>query len=282
LEWNDPLGKPIPLLVPYDIDGADFRLPSLRALESIDGLTTVFRVPVTQVGVFTPRIRYSAIKNPFDPESGWAAELGVQFGLEPWTLNSQNVLLVTSRFTTYLPLHSDVTLALNLRPWGGYTVIEQKGSSVLLRPELLQLGGDRTVRGYRNVSPFGLTDLDDRVATGETFGEMILLGTQANAELRWTVARNLGLGDLKLALFADAGFVTDEIDALPFLTRPPYVDFARSYAVLTSRRQLGFSVGVGARYVTPVGPASIDIAIAPLNDDTDGFRWLHLQFGYAF
>jgi outer membrane protein assembly factor BamA len=282
LEWNDPKGAPIPLAVPYSAGDFELRVPNLTAFSRVDGLVNTFLVPVNQIGVFTPRVRYTAIKNPFDPVSGWSAELAVKFGLDPWTLNSQNVVLVTSRLTTYLPLHNDVVLALNLRPWGGYGNVSDTRRSILLRPELLQLGGDRTVRGYRNTSQFGLIGLAEEVADGRHSSELFLLGVQANAELRWTVARNLGIGDLKLAFFTDAGLVTDDASALPFSSTFPWVHPARSYLKLAGRKQLGFSFGTGLRYVTPVGPASLDLAFAPLNDDNDFGRFVHIQFGYAF
>jgi outer membrane protein assembly factor BamA len=84
--------------------------------------------------------------------------------------------------------------------------------------------------------------------------------------------KGLGPGDLKPAVFIDAGVVTDSpLEAL---------DIAKRYASF----ELGLSVGAGLRYVTPVGPAVFDCAISPIHLKSNGWpvAGCNLAFGYSF
>jgi outer membrane protein assembly factor BamA len=261
-EWDDPTATRLAPLSP-------------EAFASADGLLLVFEeAQLRRVSVFAPRIRYSNINNLFDPTDGWSGELTVQLG-SPWWLAERNAVVALGRTTSYWPVGRDLVLAANARAWAGMTfVVPGDTSSILLQPQLLSLGGDRTVRGYLESAPFGLPDLPAQVADAsnpQVAGLLTLVGAQANLELRYTLVRNFGLGDLKVAAFVDAGVVATNPEAL-------LGDPTKAVADWAAADQLGLGFGVGLRQVLPVGPLSLDIAAAPLR----GSGAWHLQFGYAF
>jgi outer membrane protein assembly factor BamA/autotransporter translocation and assembly factor TamB len=278
LVWNNPNANRFPLLDPIEVFGVEARVPSAKAMSTLDGLTEAFTVPVTPFGILAPHVRYGAIQNPFDPVGGWSGELALNLG-SPLFGNNQNVLLLTGRATSYWAIADDWVLALNVRAWGGYAFLEDNDTdSILLRPELLNLGGDRTVRGYAADRPFGLTALADEVSQGARKEDLFLAGTVANLEARWTVVRNLFLGDLQLAVFSDVGFVTDDA-RLPTVSKTlPIPDPGATLASWIERDLVGVAFGAGVRYVLPVGPMSFDIAYAPVA----GSYAPHFQLGYSF
>lgn len=276
-EWDDPAAPRIPLLSPYQLGPIGIRVPSQRALETVDGLLTVFDSPLSRIGVISPNIRYNGVQNPFDPVSGWTGELSFSFG-HPWLGASTTTYLLSGRGTYYWSFAQNFVLALHGRAWGGVTEVAPGSRSFLLRPDLLTLGGDRTVRGYAPNEPFGVPGLAAEVAAGDRFGVIPLLGAVGNAEVRWTAVRNLFIGDLKFAGFVDAGFVTDD-QAVPWTASiDPWLDPVGTFVALNEQRRVGIGVGVGVRYVLPVGPLSLDFAFAPLTGEPQ----VHLQFGYAF
>ena len=85
-------------------------------------------------------------------------------------------------------------------------------------------------------------------------------------------------GDLKLAVFTDVGFVSEND---PKLLQG---DVAQTFADITAldEPRLGLSVGAGVRYVLPVGPLSLDFACSVLERPAAERCAWHLQLGYAF
>jgi outer membrane protein assembly factor BamA len=252
---------------------ADRVLPfSYDALTTVDGLLLIWDAPQTRTGQIAPFVRYTGVKNPFDPRDGWTLDLTLRFG-HPYLAASETFFLGTVTSSLYVPLADGVVLATQGRVWAGATQLEPGiNSSTLIIPDLTVLGGDRSVRGYnRQISAvlFGLTDLATDVQNGtrDRFG---YTGAIANLELRITAARNLFLGDLLLAPFLDAGFVTEDFD--PGAGQLPRV------RDLIDNRELGASVGLGIRYLLPVGPISVDIGRSLIHDNAA----VHVQFGHAF
>ncbi len=276
-EWDDPAAQPIPVFSDYPVGQLQLRFFSPRALRTVDGLLTVFEQPLSRVGVITPSVRYNGVQNPFDPTSGWTGELSFSFG-HPVLGASTTTLLLSGRGTYYWPFAQSFVLALHGRAWGGVTEVAPGDRSFLLRPDLLALGGDRTVRGYAPNEPFGVSGLAAEVAAGTRSGVIPLIGALGNAEVRWTAARNVFLGDLKLAGFLDAGFVTDDTVLGLSSARPRFSLGDTLMNLAEEPRRVGVGVGVGVRYVLPVGPLSFDVAYAPLTQNVQA----HLQFGYAF
>ena len=87
----------------------------------------------------------------------------------------------------------------------------------------------------------------------------------ASTELRWYFLENFGLGALQLAAFVDVASVSNELEHL--------------------FRDTAVSVGPGLRWVSPVGPISLDLGIPVVEpevlSDELNVR-LHITFGYSF
>ena len=113
-------------------------------------------------------------------------------------------------------------------------------------------GGENSVRSFKE-SQLGPKDPFGNPIGGETF-------TTATLELRQAV----GTGGFQVALFVDAGIVTLSVD-----------DFGNT-------DDLGWGVGVGLRYLLPVGPLRLDVATNP-DAEGDEDEWvLHLTVGLSF
>lgn len=114
-------------------------------------------------------------------------------------------------------------------------------------------GGASSMRGFnsRRLSPMTAVGKDPKgdgliASAGQREGETLPIGgkglLEASVELRWNL-----IGDLVLAVFFDAGFVTKEAFPLSY----PGGFFS----------QLHTAVGFGLRYRTPVGPIRFDLAM---------------------
>ena len=269
----------------YDNPNA-IRVPvfSQASVESLDGLLQAFDVDPLAFGILSARAFYNSVKNPFDPSSGWLGEVAFRFG-NPTLGSDERFWLMSASTSQYIPVLSSSVLSLRARVWGGQSDLRGQNTSILLSPDLLVLGGDRTVRGFNgngvltSQGPFGLLALPTLVTDASTRPEdLTLLGALFNIEYRQTWIRNLFIGDLKWAVFLDAGLVTDRL-------RLPWTNLPRLYDTLVSDpiasdlpSYAGASIGAGLRYVLPVGPLSLDFAFSPTHQQFGG----HLQFGYAF
>jgi outer membrane protein assembly factor BamA len=260
---------------------------SLSALQTVDGLSTLFdgdaAVDPTTIFSVTPRVAYSTIDNPFDPKSGVGAEVFVRtvpFALTPWGV----VGAQTRGYRTWLG--DRLTLAANARVRVGVVgttdrcpVVDERCEWALMQTDLLQLGGERSVRGTKeNQVGVASTRLNQDLSIAlDDEGQPViqarqgLIGANANVELRFTLVRQLFLGDLKPAVFADLAYSADELPtALPtsadaFFTDPRYA----------------ISIGTGLRYVLPVGPLAFDVAWSPFDVEREPFR-LSVTLGYIF
>ncbi|MFZ9887135.1 MAG: POTRA domain-containing protein [Myxococcota bacterium] len=277
--WDDPNAGRISPFDQYTYGGWTFSLPSRRAVSSLDGLIDVFQQTPTQIASLGPRIKIHRVINPLDPSGGWSSDAAIAVS-HPLIGASQPSLLLHTGARWYKSLHADWTLALHGSAWGGVTQVAAGSRSQLLQPGFIALGGDRTVRGYSFDAPFGVPMLAAEVASGQRTGLIPLLGAVTNTELRWTAVRGLFLGDLKLAGFIDAGFVTDDTN-LPWTSSvEPWLSPAESLDVLlrATPQRVGVGVGAGLRYVMPIGPLALDLAFSPLTLSPQ----VHLQFGYSF
>jgi outer membrane protein assembly factor BamA len=204
--------------------------------------------------------------NSVHPRRGWIAAGWVEYerslgtsrervllGALPGSDIHTNLLKASGLASAYLPIGGAV-LALSLR---GGQVFPLDGRSRTIVPKRFFLGGASTLRGFgeeqliqEDVRPQLAEDArqcaisDDppcnetgrRIAGGETpvseGGEAFLLG---KAELRLPVTRRMELG-----LFFDAGNLWLD---------PKNVDW----------RRIRPTAGAGARFVTPIGPAALDV-----------------------
>ncbi|MBN2359782.1 MAG: BamA/TamA family outer membrane protein, partial [Deltaproteobacteria bacterium] len=217
-------------------------------------------------------VNYREIDNPFDPRHGLQISLGAKHGAR--YLGGESNFIVPSGSVQVYRSIDRVTIAASLR--GAYGILLDTDLGIAAKryiPErdLILAGGERSVRGHRYPS-IGVRGVVVN-ADGET-EEVInpgLLGTVVNLELRTTVVRSLWIGDLQWALFADGAHVSD----LPVDTADPVLSLVNALA----GREIGCGVGTGLRYVTPVGPITLDWAVDPLH--LPAFE-VHAQFGYTF
>jgi outer membrane protein insertion porin family len=268
------------------VAGPYIRPLSLQALQTVDGLTTLFDGPAavdpTTIFSVTPRVAYSTIDNPFDPKSGIGAELffrTVPFAQTPWGV----VGAQTRGYRSFLG--DRLTLAANARLRVGVVgvsdrcpVANERCEWALMQTDLLQLGGERSVRGTKEnqVGVPGTRLSQDLSVVVDDDGQPViqarqgLIGANANVELRFTLVRQLFLGDLKPAVFADIAYSADELP-----TQLPSAD------TLFSDTRYAVSIGTGLRYVLPVGPLAFDLAWSPFDVEREPFR-LSVTLGYIF
>lgn len=206
--------------------------------------------------------------NSTHPERGWLMSGWVEYehslggpGREKvlWLLPHSdihtNLLKLSGLLSGYIPLGGHVVLALSARA-GQVFPLDSRSRTII--PRRFFLGGASTVRGFgeeqliqQDVRPQlaaearqcatsptgeGCTERGRRIADGSLpvseGGEAFLLG---KAELRLPVS-----GRLELGLFLDAGNL--------------WLDPKR-----VNPRELRPCAGVGARFVTPIGPAALDL-----------------------
>ena len=129
--------------------------------------------------------------------------------------------------------------------------IQSIGSNISIpQRQLFTLGGDDTLRGFKE----------------DVLGPLDATGQAAGGRLRWIYNAEFHLRlvkDLQLATFYDAGSLTDTF---------PEIDW----------NTIRHSVGVGLRYVTPVGPIRADYGVILDRKSGENFGRFHLTFGYPF
>ncbi len=266
------------------VKGPYFEPLTAASFESFDGMRTVFEgvdaVTPTNVFALTPRLAYSNIDNPFDPTSGFATEIfvrGVPLATTPYA-----VVGVAGR--GYMSFFKNrVTLATNVRARSGFIgnsdacpPEEPNCEWAFMQNDLLNLGGERSVRGTKEnqVGEQGVSLGQDLKVSVDEEGQPIntarqgLFGVGANVELRFTLIRQLFLGDLKPAVFADVAYSGDDFGA----SKAESIFLDSRYAV---------SVGTGLRYVLPVGPLAVDVAWSPFDVEQNPYR-VSLTLGYIF
>ncbi len=183
---------------------------------------------------------------------------------EPLAAQPINGVKVTGNVSGYVPLASRAVLALSLR---GGTIVPLEEDTWLIGSKRFYLGGSSSLRGFREdgilgedrrtelrrqladcrslihpsgCSPELLTILAGQAPTSEG-GQVFTL---AKGELRIPVGSSFDVG-----LFLEAGNLWE--DRLKY-----------RFAALR------YSTGVGARYVTPVGPLAFDVGVNLDPDET--------------
>jgi len=231
---------------------------------------------VTTLHALRPSISLDYRDNSAHPRRGWfatgaaewARSLGAPderllLGALPGSDIHTNMVKLSGTASGYLPIGSATVVALSLR---GGRVFPLDGRSRTVIPRRFFLGGATTMRGYgeeemiqqdvRDVlaaeahlcatsfTAVGCTERGRRIASGQRpvseGGEAFLLGkTELRLRLR---------GNLEAALFGDVGNV--------------WLD-PRHYRLLDLRANVGF----GIRFVTPIGPAALDVGFNVTPDD---------------
>ncbi|MCC7070807.1 MAG: BamA/TamA family outer membrane protein [Deltaproteobacteria bacterium] len=265
-EWLDPASTPV---APF----------TQRALETVDGLTVLFEAarPTPSASV-TPRIAYNAIDNPFDPRAGVGAEMFVRLA-PPFPTIAYG--LVGAQLRGYHTFFERLTLAGSLRTRAGFATdpssycAEGGCQWAVMQSDLFLLGGERSVRGVleNQIGVLGPAYDTQLRRVQDADGNQVvqlhpgLLGAIVNLELRYTVLRDFLIGDVRPALFYDFGVSSDDLQLKLWQERDDPVDVRFAY-----------SMGAGLRWVTPVGPFSIDAAYSPQRDTWQIYGLL----GYVF
>src|SRR3989338_1329975 len=150
-------------------------------------------------------------------------------------------------FSHYYSPFGRLTFSNTLR----FDRIQSIGSNISIpQRQLFTLGGDDTLRGFQE----------------DVLGPLDATGQAAGGRLRWIYNAEFHLRlvkDLQLATFYDAGSLTDTF---------PEIDW----------NTIRHSVGVGLRYVTPVGPIRADYGVILDRKSGENFGRFHLTFGYPF
>jgi translocation and assembly module TamA len=196
---------------------------------------------------------------PF-PDGGHG--LGLKLGAGT-TLGVTRTPFVTAhaRWLSYWPLADAVGTSAQPsaddapRPRSGRLALRLEAGAVMAKPGapipdtlLFWAGGDNSVRGY------GLHDIGQIEADGSiTAGRYLAV---ASFEWQQPIRRQGQVSDWESVVFVDAGAVNDRVSQM--------------------RAQVG--LGVGARYISPVGPIEMDLAYGV---QARRFR-IHLNVGFSF
>jgi outer membrane protein assembly complex protein YaeT len=222
----------------------------------------------TTLHAFRPSITFDYRDNSAHPRRGWFAtaaveyahslgtsEEGALFGALPGSGIHTNMLKAWGTASGYLPVAKGTVVALSVR---GGRVVPLDARSRTVIPRRFFLGGATTMRGFAeeemipqdvravlaaearhcaaSATGVGCNDRGKAIVAGERAvsegGEAYLL---AKAELRMRLR-----GSLEAGLFADLGNL--------------WLD-PRKYRLLDLRANLG----IGLRFVTPIGPAAVDV-----------------------
>ncbi|MBI1945417.1 MAG: BamA/TamA family outer membrane protein [Deltaproteobacteria bacterium] len=275
-EWLDPAGR---YVVPFTMD----------ALQTVDGLTEVLAVDSALSASLTPRVSYNAVDNPFDPRGGFSAELFVRTAPPVPTIA---YAVVGAQLRGYHTFFERLTIAGSLRTRAGLSsdpsayCAEGGCEWAVMQSDLFLLGGERSVRGVLENQIGVLGPIyDANLCVVTTGGERVCqpdpdvavepqvqlhpgrLGAVINLEVRYTLLRDFLIGDVRPAVFYDFGMSSDDLQLKLVQQRDDPVDVRYAY-----------SVGAGVRWVTPVGPISIDAAYSPQRNTAQVYGLL----GYIF
>lgn len=254
------------------VQAAALTRADLERLRFPEGITTLISI--------RPVVSVDYRDNSVHPRSGWFAALGADyahslgyaapgekknyllFGALPGSEVFTNMLKLHAGASGYLPLGESVVLAVAAR---GGRVFPLDLASQTIAPKRFYLGGASTMRGYaedelvpqdlrpiylgqiavcnNSFSGAGCTDAARSVIGGQpppsVGGETFLLGkVEARVHVR---------GSLEVGLFADVGNL--------------WLD-PRNLAPLDLRVNVGF----GLRFITPIGPAVVDLGFDTMAD----------------
>jgi outer membrane protein insertion porin family len=193
---------------------------------------------------FGGTISYDRRDSPVLPRKGWMSSLSVEAGAA-----DINYLRTDVRLSYYLPITEHFRFAAN---WQAASIATSEGVESLPIDARIYNGGASTVRSFpeRELGPIS--------ASGTPLGGTLMHA--ANLEFSYEVIDNL-----EIAVFADAGMLSTDDDTL--------------WAV---PEDLRYAVGLGVRYMLPVGPLRVDYGYNPEKRPGEPSGALHITFGFAF
>lgn len=176
------------------------------------------------IGTISPIISRDSRDNPFNPRDGSANSLKLDYSAGMATGSEVEFVRYILQSSWYIPVSKRVVWGLSGR--GGWAEAFGKTKEIPISKRFF-LGGRTTVRGFE-LDSIGPSGADESPRGGDVYLNL-------NAELRFPIYRRIGG-----LLFADAGNV--------WLKSEEAIDIL----------DLRSSAGIGLRYLTPIGPLSLD------------------------
>jgi outer membrane protein assembly complex protein YaeT len=201
----------------------------------------------------------------FYPSSGWQTGLSVELA-DRRIGGTLDFLRCTAGAKLFQSLGAGFVLGLHVDT--GF-LMPTRGNENVPVSERFFTGGDNSVRSFKE------QQLGPKGATGDPLGG--LASTVAGIEVRRPIA-----GNLAASVFADFGNVApnrslEGADSAGTSTAGLVDAMWRDYL-----RDFRAGVGFGLQYLTPVGPARLDLAWNPApREEEAGFVW-HFSVGMAF
>lgn len=228
--------------------GLEFARPFNISEETLAILTTTTTGKLYRASMLLLGLRRETLDNPVDPHRGglfsWNGEAAPNF----FGSNLQFLRTVAEVRRYHALGDSNFVLAGRLK-FGVIQPIQSTDQIPIFRRFFA--GGYDSVRGYR------LDYLGPRNVAGQPLGGEAV--TEGSLEARIPIYK-----ELRGVAFLDFGNVFLKIHNLDL-------------------GQLKYSVGVGLRYMTPIGPIGLDIGVPtnPINREKDNYR-IHFNIGQAF
>ncbi len=182
-----------------------------------------------------------------NPHTGQQSRGGVDLSLAAIGSELEYVRLKLEH-ARYLPLGAKTTLALSARV--GWIAPIGSTDEIPIQERFFN-GGENSVRSFLE-SELGPVDANGKPIGGEA-------STTATVEVRQALARRF-----QLAAFVDAGTVELQHTDVFRFTDP------------------GFGIGLGLRYLLPIGPIRVDGAVNPDPGPGEANSALHLSVGFSF
>lgn len=199
------------------------------------------------ISAIGPTIIYDSRDNFLDPHKGIYTNLNWSHAGR-WIGGDQDFYKVRAEYRVFLPLTSRLVAALSIR--GGYIGIYGKTHKVPIQ-ERFFAGGGNTVRGFKEDS-LGPKDEVRGLPLG---GRLLWIN---NLELRYPIYKSI-----KSVIFFDTGNVGN----------------SRKEVDLNALRE---GVGVGLRWITPIGPVRLDYGRVIDRKPGESLGRFYLSVGHAF
>lgn len=226
--------------------GYRFRRSEAKDVEVVDETVRELQSAVNVSGLIVTQ-RYDARDALFAPTSGAFTEVSAEVAAD--ALGSE-LSFFRTRLTTALftEVTEDDVLGVGLRM--GLIAPALDDSEIPLQ-ERFFAGGENSVRSFRE-SQLGPEDSDGQPLGGEAFGTL---------SVEWR--RELS-GPFQTAVFVDAGFVEPQASDIFDL------------------EDVRYGVGVGLRYLLPIGPLRVDAAFNPDRERGENEWVVHFGIGMPF
>ena len=239
-----------------ELDNIDKTNP-VQTLTFLDVERLRFDDGLTALQSFRPVLALDFRDSSVYPRSGWLATATADYVHSVATSLFTHMLKLSGAISGYLPVGSRSVFAVTLR--GGRVLPLERDSKTIL-PKRFYLGGASTMRGYgeeemipedvrsafldqvracaSSISGFGCSAVANQLANGQT---LVSPGGEAFALLKGELRFPLREG-IEMGTFVDAGNL--------------WLDPQR-----VSLDDLRVNVGLGLRFLTPIGPAVLDFGV---------------------